>query len=332
MLTLLPWHHAHWSYIVRARKTDRLPHALLLQGAPGTGAFEFARFLGGSLLCKAPDENFSPCHECKSCYLYAAGNHTDLLVIQPEEQGKQIKVDQIRALIDFISLKSQYEGYKVVIVNPAEAMNRSAANTLLKTLEEPPPLSVLLLVTPRPELLPVTIRSRCQQIRFQPDFSEISRSWLSERISDRKLVDDLLVFANGAPLAALDMYENGTIEKQKQLLADMERLGAAGEDPVRTARQWNEMGAEQVMRWVLQLIVDMIKINTQMESDHSNPAEIHGRLQQLTNKLDLYKLIVSHDLLLRNYRLCTGQISYDTQGLLEEFIMHWQQQLQHSRG
>ncbi|MGH8120410.1 MAG: DNA polymerase III subunit delta' [Gammaproteobacteria bacterium] len=332
MLTLLPWHRNYWSYIARARRADRLPHALLLQGAPGTGTYEFASFLGGSLLCKEPDENFFPCRKCKSCHLYEAGNHTDMVIIQPEEDSKQIKVDQIRKLIEFISLKSQFERYKVIIVNPADAMNRSAVNTLLKTLEEPPPLSMLLLVTQRPELLPVTIRSRCQQIRFRPDFPQVTRSWLSERISDTSLLDELLVLSNGAPLAALEMYQNGTIEKQKKLLAAMENPGAAGEDPVWIARQWNEMGAEQVMRSVLQLIVDMIKIISNNGSDHNHRTEIQGRLWQLTNRLELYKLIDSYDLLLRNYRLCAGQISYDTQGLLEEFMIHWQRQFQRSGG
>ena len=332
MLTLLPWQQTQWSQIAGARQANRLAHALLLKEPAGAGAYEFARFLGCSLLCANPGYNYTPCGICKSCNLYEAGNHTDLHIIQPEEQGKQIKVDQIRALIDFINLKSQFEGYKIAIIKPADAMNRSAANTLLKILEEPPPLSILILVTHRPEILPVTIRSRCQQIRFQSDFTPLSRDWLSGKINNEKIADILLVLAQGAPLAALAMHEKGTLDKQNTVLADIDRLSTAEEDPVTTAKQWNAMGTEQVLLWMLQATVNMIRLKTSNANTHNCQTETWQRLSKLTNRLDLYKLMTCYDLLLRNYRMCTGPISYDTQGLLEEFIIHWQQQHQPSGG
>jgi len=332
MLTLLPWHQAHWSNIVRARRSDRLAHGILLKEPAGAGAYEFAQYLGGSLLCLNPHDDYSPCGTCKSCSLYAAGNHTDLQLIQPEEQGRQIKVEQIRALIDNILLKSQYEGYKIAIIKPADALNRSAANTLLKTLEEPPPLSVLILVTQRPERLPVTIRSRCQQITFQPDFTELSRTWLTAKTNDAKLADELLVLAKGAPLAALYMYENGTIEKQDTMLDELAGLSKLCVDPVKAAKHWNDMGAEQVMLWILRTMTDLIKLRADNTADILSQSGAWHRLQKLTNRLDLYKLMTCYDLLMRNYRLCTGQISYDAQGLLEEFIIHWQQQHQQYEG
>ena len=331
MLTLLPWHQSYWSNMVRARQAGRLAHGILLKEPAGTGAYEFARYLGGSLLCPSPQDDYVPCGTCKSCSLYEAGNHPDLQLIQPEEQGRQIKVEQIRALIDGIVLKSQYEGYKIAIIKPADAMNRSAANTLLKTLEEPPPLSVLILVTQRPERLPVTIRSRCQQITFQPDFSELARTWLADKINDRKLADELLALAQGAPLAALNMYENGTIGKQDAVLEDLARLSKLPEDPVKVAKHWNDMGAEQVMLWILRSMTDMIRLKTGNTAGNLNPSETWRRLHKLTNRLDLYKLMSCYDLLMWNYRLCTGQVGYDAQGLLEEFIIHWQQQHQHMK-
>ena len=330
MLTLLPWHKSHWSNIVRARQAGRLAHGLLLKEPAGMGAFEFARYLGCSLLCLNPQDDYLPCGTCKSCSLYESGNHTDMQLIQPEEQGRQIKVEQIRALIDGIMLKSQYEGYKIAIINPAHAMNRSAANTLLKTLEEPPPLSVLLLVTQRPERLPITIRSRCQQITFKPDFTELSRAWLADKISDRKLADDLLVLAQGAPLAALKMYENGTLEKHEAVLDDLARLSKLHEDPVKAAKLWYDLGAEQVMLWMLRSMTDMIRMKARNPEGNSGQTGTWNLQYKLTNRMDLYKLMTCYDLLMRNYRLCTGQVGYDAQGLLEEFIIHWQQQhLQH---
>jgi len=326
MVTLLPWHRSHWSNIVRARQSDRLAHGLLLKEPAGAGAYEFARYLGGSLLCQNPHDDYSPCGTCKSCSLYEAGNHTDMQLIQPEEQGRQIKVEQIRTLIDGIMLKSQYEGYKIAIIKPADAMNRSAANTLLKTLEEPPPLSILILVTQRPERLPVTIRSEFCKITFQPDFTELARTWVADKTKDTKLADELLVLAKGAPLAALNMYENGTIEKQDIVLDDLAGLCKLCEDPVKAAKHWDDLGAEQVMLWILRIMTDMIRLKADNTAGNLRQSGAWNRLQKLTNRLDLYKLMTCYDLLLRNYRLCTGQVSYDTQGLLEEFIIHWQQQ------
>ena len=325
MLTLLPWHQSLWSNIVRARRAGRLAHGLLLKEPAGAGAYEFAQFLGSSLLCPSPLDDYAPCGTCKSCALYEAGNHTDCQLVQPEEQGGQIKVEQIRALIDFFTLKSQFEGYKVAIINPADAMNRSAANTLLKTLEEPPALSVLILVTQRPERLPVTLRSRCQQITFQPEFTERAHAWLAAKINNKKLAAELLAIAKGAPLAALNMYENSTLDKLDTVLDDMARLSKLREDPLKTAKHWDGLGAEQVMLWILQTMTDMIRLKSGYLAGNLNPSEARNRLQILTNGLDLYKLITSYDLLMRNYRLCTGQVSYDSQGLLEEFIIHWQQ-------
>jgi DNA polymerase-3 subunit delta' len=325
MLTLLPWHQFPWSNVINSRRAGRLAHGLLLKEPAGTGAFEFAQFLGCSLLCLNPLDNYAPCGTCKSCALYEAGNHTDCQVIQPEEQGRQIKVEQIRTLIDFFTLKSQFEGYKVAIIKPADAMNRSAANTLLKTLEEPPPLSVLILITQRPERMPVTLRSRCQQITFQPDFSELSLSWLAARINDQELAAELLVTAKGAPLAALQMYESGTLDKLDKVLDAMTRSSKLSEDPLKTARHWDELGAEQVMLWLLQVLAEMIRLKAGNLTSNVNPSASYKRLQILTNGLDLYKLMTSYDLLMQNYRLCTGQVSYDTQGLLEEFVIHWQQ-------
>ena len=153
MVNLFPWQVAQWQLYEHAIANNRLAHALLLSGPAGMGKNRFANFLAASLLCNAPDEHLYPCNQCKSCTLYNAGNHPDINYIQPEDEGKQIRVELIRELIEFINLKSQYERYKIAIIDPAEAMNRSAANTLLKTLEEPPALSMLILVSHRPELL-----------------------------------------------------------------------------------------------------------------------------------------------------------------------------------
>lgn len=332
MLNLLPWQAPQWQQFVQARKNDRLPHALLLAGPYGIGLQEFADVMIPGLFCRTPQEDYLPCGTCKSCELFLSGNHPDIYRIGPEEEGKQIKVEQIRELIEFINLKSQYEGYKIALIAPADSMNRSAANTLLKTLEEPPELSLLILLSHRPNQLPVTIRSRCQQIWFNPVYDQAATHWLEQKVQDPALTDELLKMAGGAPVAALELMTTGVIDKQQAIIEDLELLQKAGQDPVKIAEKWNAYGSNEVFTWLLQLFSDMLRIKSGVQPLRPYQSGMFTRLQRLTNRLDLYGLMLCHDLILKNYSLGMSQISYNTQGLLEDFIIYWQSQSNHSGG
>lgn len=332
MLNFLPWQQQQWQQYVLSRNNKRLPHALLLAGPYGIGLKEFADIMSISLFCRSPLENYMPCGTCRSCELFVSGNHPDIYRIEPEEDGKQIKVDQIRDLIEFINLKSQYEGYKVTVITPADKMNRSAANTLLKTLEEPPEFSLLILLSHRPSLLPVTIRSRCQQIWFNPVYDQTAFNWLEQKLENATQADELLKMAGGAPLAALELMKNGVIDKQKIIIDDLELLQKSQQDPVKVAEKWNGYGSNQVLSSLLQLFSDMLRIKSSTIPLRQYQVDEYTRLQRLTNRLDLYRLMLCHDLVLKNYSLGMGQISYNTQGLLEDFIIYWQNQTNHSGG
>jgi DNA polymerase-3 subunit delta' len=332
MLNLLPWHQSQWQQFVLARKNDRIPHALLLAGPYGIGLNEFSEVMVAGLFCRTPLENFLPCGNCKSCELFKTRNHPDIYRIEPEEEGKQIKVEQIRELIEFINLKSQYEGYKVALIAPADNMNRSAANTLLKTLEEPPEFSLLLLLSHRPNLLPVTIRSRCQQLWFSPVYDQTAIHWLELQLQDTGLAEELLKMSGGAPVAAVELLESGAMDKQLSIIEDLELLQKSRQDPIKVAEKWNAYGSNQVFTWLLQLFSDMLRIKATAKPLRPYQNGMLTRLQRLTNRLDLYKLMLCHDLILKNYNLSMGQISYNTQGLLEDFIIYWQNQTNHSGG
>lgn len=332
MLNLLPWHQQQWQQFVSIRKNDRLPHALLLAGPDGIGLKEFADVMIAGLFCRAPQDNYLPCGSCKSCDLFISSNHPDIHRIEPEDGGKQIKVEQIRELIEFINLKSQYEGYKVALITPADNMNRNAANTLLKTLEEPPELSLLILLSHRPNLLPITIRSRCQQIWFNPVYDETAIHWLEQQLQDVTLAEELLKMTGGAPVAALTLIETGALDKQQAIIDDLELLQQSRQDPIKVAEKWNTFGSNQVFSWLLQLFSDMLRIKANAKPLRPYQSGMFTRLQRLTNRLDLYNLMLCHDLILKNYSLGMGQISYNTQGLLEDFIIYWQYQTNHTGG
>lgn len=319
-----PWHESSWHAVTAMIGNDRLPHALLLTGPAGIGMGDFARALYGALLCQQPAGDLTACGECRSCHLVRAGTHPDVIGIEPEEEGKQIRVDQIRELIAFITLKSHFEKYKVAIIRPADSMNRSAANTLLKTLEEPPEESLLLLLTHRPDHLPVTIRSRCQKLDFKPAWNEDALAWLREQLPEPEQAGPYLALANGAPLAAVAMAEDGCLEKQLSLLTDLERLQSRRDDPVVLAEKWNRQGAGTILQWLLQFTRDMARLKSSAGASQLHGGEMQAGLQQLANGLDLKSLLACYDLLLRNYSMVTGQVSYNSQALLEDFSIYWQ--------
>ncbi len=138
MTGLLPWHRALWRHTAARLQAGRMPHALLLGGPRGIGKHRFAEHLARAALCEAPDAQGGGCGQCRQCHLTLAGTHPDWRQVSPEEEGKDILVDQVRELTQHLGLKAQMGGYKVAVIEPADKMNMNAANCLLKSLEEPP--------------------------------------------------------------------------------------------------------------------------------------------------------------------------------------------------
>src|SRR5574343_1797207 len=174
-MNVIDLHAKVWSAL-QARRA-RLPHALLLGGQKGLGKFDLARCFAASLLCEAPQPEGLACGKCLACNWFGQGNHPDFRLLQPEalstdvevEDGKkkpsqQITIDQVRGLDEFFNIGTHRGGLRIVLVNPTEAMNRNTANSLLKTLEEPSPGTLFLMVSSEPMRLLPTIRSRCQAV------------------------------------------------------------------------------------------------------------------------------------------------------------------------
>jgi len=217
---------------------DRLPHAIMLTGPAGLGKRRLAQALAAQALCRAPDDGRA-CGRCRSCALLAAGTHPDSVFIGPEEGSAQIRVDQIRTLIHALTLTPRFGSRRVALIAPADAMNENAANALLKTLEEPGPAVLLLLVTARPQRLPATVRSRCQVLPVPLPAVEVGRAWLQERVpevsaEDRELA---LALAGYAPCRALALLE-GDVPAVARAVRDRLAALAAGEMGV------SELGGE----------------------------------------------------------------------------------------
>lgn len=208
---LPPWLAALASRALTRR--ERWPQALLVSGAQGIGKRALAAHFARSLLCEDPAPEGSACNACVSCGYVAAGQHPDLFVVEPievDEDGNAtptelIKIDAIRRLIDWSQITSHRGRAKVALIAPAEAMHYAAANALLKTLEEPPPGTALILVSHRPGRLPATIVSRCRRLVVPMPPLEASVAWLAAQGTLQP--EAVLAQSGGAPLLARNLAD-----------------------------------------------------------------------------------------------------------------------------
>jgi len=257
-MTAPPWHEAHWQRLQSRLAREALPHALLLCGPAGLGKRAFlARFVRG-LLCERPREG-EACGQCRACLLLDAGTHPDFVTIsyglrKDGVQRKEIVVDQIRELSARLAMASQFGGWQVVVIDPADAMNAAAANALLKTLEEPSPQTLLLLVADAPWRLPQTIRSRCQRIEFQLPSSDEALSWLAAHgVADPA---GALEAAGGNPGLAQAWAEQGALARRQAVRKDLAALAAGRVEPMEVARRWLDAEPEQCLWFAAQAAVD----------------------------------------------------------------------------
>ena len=229
MAEIYPWQQPLWQQLAGR---SQHAHAYLLHGPSGIGKRALAERLMAYLLCQSPS-GLDACGNCKSCHLLAAGTHPDNFVLEPEEADKPIKVDQVRELVDFVVQTAQLGGRKVVLLEPAEAMNLNAANALLKSLEEPPANTLFFLMAHSPGRLLPTIRSRCRILRLRAlDDADLTRALnaigaeLPEDEARRRL---LLDQAGGSVRDALMLtrFSGLDIVSELQKLVDAPRFDAA---------------------------------------------------------------------------------------------------------
>ena len=153
-------------YFLKAILKNRLPHALIFSGPPGSGQAEMALWLAKALFCTEKKADGTPCEVCSGCRLADKRTHPDLVWISPEEDSRAIKVEQVRALISRANLRPLQALSKLFVVEPADAMNDTAQNAFLKTLEEPEGHTHFVLISYANEKLLSTVRSRAQELRF----------------------------------------------------------------------------------------------------------------------------------------------------------------------
>ncbi len=269
-LPLLPWQVGTLTELLARRET--LAHALLIHGPRGIGKHAFALGIAQALLCETPRPDGLYCGTCAGCHYAIAGAHPDLmrlelLAVDPEtgtlQTVDQIAVDRVRALIDFAEITSHRQRAKVAVIAPAERMNAAAANALLKTLEEPPSGTYLILVSDAPGRLAPTIVSRCRMLAAPRPTEGQALAWLTAQgVAQPELA---LAQARGAPLAALSHADPSVQDERRAWIAALSdpgrlsptglaaRIDAGGKDERRARLAW-------VIEWLIAWTVDLARV------------------------------------------------------------------------
>ena len=246
----LPWQESIWQRLNQRLEQGRLPHGLMFCGPKGIGVERLATAFAQRLMCDAEMSKYA-CGNCKACQLMMAGNHPDISLLAPEEEGKRILIDEVRHLIGRLSKTAQQGGWKVVLISPAEAMNNNASNALLKSLEEPQDKTLLILVAHRPSLVSATIRSRCQIEHLPVPDRQLAEQWLHEVTGDQEAIAEPLQLAGGKPLLALEYMQGDSFEARQHFeqLINNVRLGDLS--PMSAAQQCQKLNSDDMLDWFM---------------------------------------------------------------------------------
>ena len=316
----LPWLQPIWNQLVEYIEQKRLPHALLITGIPGIGKRLLAENFAQRLLCGNPAANGSACNKCPSCLLYLAHTHPDYCVAEPAESGKMLPIDVIRKVINLLTLTPQYSGHRVVLLSPAHHMSVGAANSLLKTLEEPPDQSLIVLITEAPELLSATIVSRCQRFHINTPTRQQGCAWLETKTKNKDC-DSLLALAQGGPFKALGLANTKQLQQRNESYQQWRCLGQFSADPVTVAEKWSKLPEDSILSWMMTWVVDMIRLRFHPDREDLFNVDLRSSLQADANRLNLKQVFEFWESLL------FAKMQYSTQInkllLLEELLVKW---------
>ncbi len=281
---------SHWQILQQRKQQNRLPHALLLVGLDEPTKNEFAEEFAASVLCEKPDNlTGKKCGLCRHCHLNEIHAHPDWLHVQPEEAGQKIKIDQIRDMIHFINQTPLLNEYRIVIIRPAEAMNINAANALLKTLEEPTPRVLFLLISERQGRLPLTIVSRCQRLVF-----------------------------SGKETGHAD-------ELQAELFKMLYELSQQKQDPLQIAAQWQDKKLELILKAWMSCVLDLLRFKLTKGLAQLSLADSGSMAAVLTSHITINSLLQYDSYLKKIVSYLLSAVNLNSVLVIEDLFIRWVQ-------
>ncbi len=254
-----PWLEPTWQGLVQRVQDQTLPHALLLIGPDGIGKRALAAQLAALVLCQQPHPAGRACGQCRACQMFAAGSHPELRRCAPEPDSKVIKVDQIRLLSEQVALTSQGD-WQVFLIDPADRMNVNAANALLKTLEEPRPGSLLILLAESRGRLPATILSRCQQLILPRPTREDALAFVQSKVEfDQSQVEQALLAAADSPGLAIRYLNDDSMDDWTQCADELAQIAGGQADPAQAATAWTGETLAQRLEWLSRWLIALAR-------------------------------------------------------------------------
>lgn len=320
-MTVYPWQQQQWQFLLSQRRQNRLPHALLLTGGSGLGKADFSMALGQLVLCENARD--AACGQCRSCQLFTVGSHPDFIHIALEEKSKTIKVDQIRELSEKLHQTSQRGGFQVAVIHSAESMNRSAANALLKTLEEPSGKVLLMLVSYQLGRLPATILSRCQRVVFSCVDQQEATVWLQKQCATEKDYQHVLKVANGAPLAALQLMSENYFGLRDQLLMHLCEIHQKNSNPIAPVSALLKLNLTHLLHAFITIAMDCLRLQLKASVEYIVNSDCVESLRPMSRAIKRPALLALLEQLQQAQVLLGGSISVNTQLLLESLLLRW---------
>lgn len=284
-------------------QAGRLAHALLLSGPADCGKVALAKVFLASALCL--EDSYPACGKCRSCQLNASGAHPDGHVLTFEENPKsgdlrkELVIDQVRRLTSALYLTNTISKRKAALVYPVEEMNKYTANALLKTLEEPPGDTALILVSHHPARLPATIRSRCQNLHVRQPDTATALQWLAEAgIAEQDEAARALQAAAGSPLRAQRMIRDGGTEEYARVSNTLEGLLRGAGNTGSAMAEIAQIDPDRLWSWISLRAASLTRQAAEQGGDAVTAADLQ---RQADRNRKLSRTPVRKDLLLQDW-------------------------------
>lgn len=322
---LYPWQNEIWNKLCNTKKNNRIAHALLFSGPDGVGKLQFALAFKNSLLCSENTPGTHACGECRFCKMQQHPDFYEVTLEVNEKTDKKnnvIKVDQIRKLIEFSLLHTHFGEAKVIIIHPAEAMNKNASNALLKILEEPPQDTYFVLISNEIFHLPATIKSRCQLVKFNVPELDSSIKWLQSQAISESTSNSCLRFAYNAPLLAETLAKTNYSEQHTKLVDKLLSISNMTEDPMVIANSWLKIEPNVPLKVLYSCLSDLILLKTVQNCSEITNTQNGDILQNIADNVSFTGLYVILDMIISAKQQIKANIAI--LGIYEDILNLWQ--------